>query len=170
MAAVNIDFEESMRSQTCTACRGHHTTAPTAACTSGSSAHSFVLPFSLLVGTKCPPTTNLDPTSSPPNSHHPHIRTQAWLDPVHLPTKAQLACAASGEPLRFLLQVYSPLDDEPSAFHRAIYVFVSPRGDKLVQRGAVRAFRCQLPKDNAYYPPVPPSEDELTPPTLSVRR
>ncbi len=30
---------------------------------------------------------------------------QAWLDPVHLPTRDQLTCQATGQPLKFLLQV-----------------------------------------------------------------
>ena len=73
----------------------------------------------------------------------------AWLDPVQLPLDAdELRCQASGEGLRFLLQLYAPLDegDETRAFHRMLYVFVSPRGSRLTERGAVRAFRCQLPR------------------------
>jgi hypothetical protein len=67
-------------------------------------------------------------------------------------------------------QVYSPLDDEPCAFHRSLFVFASQRGDKLAAAGAVRALRCQLPRDNPYYPPVAPGPDDLTPPQLSVGR
>mgnify|MGYP001808215542 CR=1 FL=1 len=64
--------------------------------------------------------------------------------------------------------MYSPLDDAPAAFHRAVYVFVSPRGDKLAARGAVRALRCQLPRENAYYAPVPTGADDVAPPKLPV--
>ena len=59
-------------------------------------------------------------------------------------------------PLRFLLQVYAPINDDPRAFHRAVYVFISPRGSALGAPGTVRAFRSQLPRANAYYPFEPP--------------
>ena len=49
----------------------------------------------------------------------------AWLDPVDVPTAAQLKCLYTREPLDFLLQVYASVDDEPTAFHRAVFLFVS---------------------------------------------
>ena len=39
----------------------------------------------------------------------------AWLDPVDVPTAAQLKCLYTREPLDFLLQVYASVDDEPTA-------------------------------------------------------
>lgn len=72
-------------------------------------------------------------------------------------------------------QVYAPVDEAPSAFHRTLFVFVSPQaraaarlalqvgarvdarrllsmqGDQLQQPGAVRAFRSQLPRANPFY-------------------
>ncbi len=109
----------------------------------------------------------------PPPLHHK--TTQAWLDPVHLPSRAQLTCPVTGDPLRFLLQVYSPLGDDdapaaPEAFHRTLYVFVSPRGDSLAAPGAVRALRCQLARENAFYPYDPPGEGDVVPPELKVGR
>eukprot|EP00892_Ulva_mutabilis_P006717 jgi/Ulvmu1/4417/UM002_0142.1 len=94
----------------------------------------------------------------------------AWLNPVELPTQSQLLCSITGEPLRFLLQVYaapqaSAPDDHAGAFHRTIFVFVSPRGDRLDAPGAVRAFRCQLPRVNQYYRPEPSNEE--APPALA---
>jgi len=100
----------------------------------------------------------------------PPTTPQAWLDPVHLPSKPQLTCAATGEPLRFLLQVYSPQDTHPGAFHRTVYVFVSPRGDTLSQPGAVRALRCQLARRNKYYSFEPAGAGEVVPPELKVGR
>lgn len=44
-------------------------------------------------------------------------------------------------------------------------MFTSPDGSRLHESGAVRAFRCQLPRINQYYSPEP-STDEL-PPALS---
>lgn len=56
------------------------------------------------------------------------VLMQAWLDPLNLPTAEQLTCGVTGRTLQFLLQVYCPVDDNPvDAFHRAIFLFVSPR-------------------------------------------
>ncbi|KAI3431726.1 hypothetical protein D9Q98_004768 [Chlorella vulgaris] len=90
----------------------------------------------------------------------------AWLDPLHLPTEEQLTCRVTGKPLNYLLQVYAPLDGNPSAFHRALFLFVSPDGDKLVQAGSVRALRCQLSRANRFYPPDPPKKTDVRPPQL----
>lgn len=91
----------------------------------------------------------------------------AWLDPVDLPAKAQLECKATGRPLNFLLQVYAPVDEEESAFHRTIFVFTTPSQEHIARKGAVRAFRCQLPRDNPFYPPDPPADEDERPPRLS---
>ena len=53
------------------------------------------------------------------------------------------------------MQLYAPVDAEPAAFHRALYVFVSPHGGDLHRPGAVRIFRSQLPRDNFFYPDEP---------------
>lgn len=79
----------------------------------------------------------------------------AWLDPVDVPTAKQLKCLYTREPLDFLLQLYAPVDDEPTAFHRALYVFISPHGGDLHRLGAVRVFRSQLPRENPFYPDEP---------------
>ena len=79
----------------------------------------------------------------------------AWLDPVDVPTAKQLKCLYTREPLDFLMQIYAPVDDEPTAFHRSVFLFVSPHGGDLHRPGAVRAFRSQLPRDNAFYPDEP---------------
>ena len=68
------------------------------------------------------------------------------------------------------LQVYAPLDDHPAAFHRTLFLFVSPAGERLAVPGAVRALRCQLPRDNAFYPPLPPAKGDTLPPELSGAR
>ena len=91
----------------------------------------------------------------------------AWLDPVDVPTALQLKCLYTREPLDFLLQVYAPVnDDDPNAFHRTVFLFVSPHGGDLHRPGAVRAFRSQLPRCNPFYPdePVEPGDplQELT--------
>lgn len=59
----------------------------------------------------------------------------AWLDPVRVPYEEELR-TARGERMDFLLQVYAPVDEEHSAFHRTIYVFVSPHGGGRTRRAA----------------------------------
>jgi pre-rRNA-processing protein TSR4 len=81
----------------------------------------------------------------------------AYVNPVDVPTEKQLKCLYTREPLDFLLQVYAPDDDEPTAFHRAIYVFTSPHGGDLHRPGATRAFRSQMRRDNPFYPDEPAS-------------
>mmetsp|Transcript_11343 Transcript_11343/g.24506 ORF Transcript_11343/g.24506 Transcript_11343/m.24506 type:complete len:562 (+) Transcript_11343:239-1924(+) len=84
----------------------------------------------------------------------------AWLDPVHLPLACQLTCQATRRPMRFVLQLYAASSDEPHAFHRSLYLFISPSGSRVASAGGARAFRCQLPRDNAYYPYEPPMAGE----------
>lgn len=93
----------------------------------------------------------------------------AWLDPLRLPPRSALTCPHTGAPYRFLLQVYAP--DEAAgdrAFHRAVFVFVSPQGERLAkgERSAARAFRCQLPRRNRYYGYQPAGAGDVAPPLL----
>ncbi|XP_021768815.1 programmed cell death protein 2-like [Chenopodium quinoa] len=88
----------------------------------------------------------------------------AWLDPVNLPTGKSCLCDMCGEPLQFLLQVYAPISEKESAFHRTLYVFMClsmtcllrdqheqwKRGPQVPSR-SVKVFRCQLPLTNAFY-------------------
>ncbi|WIA11918.1 hypothetical protein OEZ85_012002 [Tetradesmus obliquus] len=93
----------------------------------------------------------------------------AWLDPLNLPTAEQLTCGVTGRTLQFLLQVYCPVDDNPvDAFHRAIFLFVSPRGDELAKPGAVRALRCQLRRANPFYGDTPAPASQLGPKQLQA--
>lgn len=67
------------------------------------------------------------------------------------------------------MQVYAPVEDPTGeAFHRTIFLFVSPQGDSLATPGAVRAFRCQLPHHNRYYGLEPALLHDLTPPPLTA--
>ncbi|KAF4674723.1 Programmed cell death protein 2 [Perkinsus chesapeaki] len=79
----------------------------------------------------------------------------AWLDPELLPSD-QLSCDSCAKPMTFLAQLYAP-GETPASFHRTIYVFACP-----CCPGSFIALRSQLPRDNAYYPPVPASEDDTT--------
>lgn len=73
-----------------------------------------------------------------------------WLNPLTVPTTAQLACAECSHALAFLVQIYCPLDDEPDAFHRSLFVFVC-RQPGCARQGNGRVFRSQLPQLNALY-------------------
>ena len=50
----------------------------------------------------------------------------AWLDPVDLPRENQLRCPSTNRLMRFLLQIYAPVFELDQAFHRTIFLFVSP--------------------------------------------
>ena len=59
------------------------------------------------------------------------------------------------------------------AFHRAVFVFVGPSGSALGQSNnqaigsrSIRAFRCQLPRENAHYSLHPPPREGCPPPRL----
>jgi len=65
-------------------------------------------------------------------------------------------------------QVYAPTEDNLNAFHRTIYIFLSPDGSSLSSPGAVKAFRCQLPRKNFFYPFDPPKKENRAPPALST--
>ena len=70
----------------------------------------------------------LGPLPPPSLNKLPTPQRQAWLDPVNLPTQQQLTCGVTGQVMKFLLQVYCPVDSNPvDAFHRAMFVFVSPK-------------------------------------------
>ncbi|XP_052149888.1 uncharacterized protein LOC127768354 isoform X2 [Oryza glaberrima] len=88
----------------------------------------------------------------------------AWLDPVNLPSGKSSCCDFCGEPLRFVLQVYAPIQCKETAYHRTLFVFMCPSMACLLldqheqgkdragnPRRSVRVFRCQLPQINSYY-------------------
>ncbi|TXG63357.1 hypothetical protein EZV62_010351 [Acer yangbiense] len=50
----------------------------------------------------------------------------AWLDPVNLPSGRSCLCDICGEPLQFLIQVYAPISEKDSTFHRTLFVFMCP--------------------------------------------
>jgi pre-rRNA-processing protein TSR4 len=85
----------------------------------------------------------------------------AWLDPLRLPSPEDLRCPTDGSTMRFLLQVYAPVEEQPEACHRTMFVFVSGKASALhgsstsggAARGSpgVQVYRCQLPRSNEYY-------------------
>ncbi|XP_074567429.1 uncharacterized protein LOC141824092 [Curcuma longa] len=98
--------------------------------------------------------------------------TPAWLDPVEFPTGKFSRCDFCEEPLQFLLQIYAPIPEKESTFHRMLYVFICPSMSCLLQdqheqwkrreeapRRSIKVFRCQLPRSNAFYSSEPPRKD-----------
>ena len=83
-----------------------------------------------------------------------------WLNKISIPADGTLSCGICGCVLRFLLQIYCPLDDE-EAFHRALYIFCCSKGSCISahsnDKRSIRAFRCQLRRINDFYPPEPAS-------------
>lgn len=88
----------------------------------------------------------------------------AWLDPINLPAKGSSLCDFCGQPLQFLLQVYAPISENESAFHRTLFVFMCPSMTCLLRdqheqwkrppekaSRSVKVFRCQLPRSNPFY-------------------
>ena len=86
----------------------------------------------------------------------------AWLNPALLPSPERLACGECLKPCVLLLQVYAPLSDDPSFYHRSVYVFVcrTPACHKRGSRKPFRVFRCSLPKMNDYYKGEEEEEEE----------
>ncbi|CAM9264410.1 unnamed protein product [Laminaria digitata] len=77
-----------------------------------------------------------------------------WLNPRDLPASQDMRCGECTHPLAFLVQLYCPLDHEDDAFHRCLYVFCCPKAS-CSKNSSVKALRCQLPRDNAFYPYEP---------------
>ena len=129
----------------------------------------------------------LEPISSKKRMHAIYFPskvggTPEWLDPRVTPkaipdvVEGESGCNDKGEQgaqktMDFLLQIYAVNDDNEdedvnaNAFHRTLYVFASARGDKLHEKGRVRAFRSQLPRENGFYGmnPAPAENAEENP-------
>uniref|UniRef100_A0A453JP86 Programmed cell death protein 2 C-terminal domain-containing protein n=1 Tax=Aegilops tauschii subsp. strangulata TaxID=200361 RepID=A0A453JP86_AEGTS len=100
----------------------------------------------------------------------------AWLDPVNLPSGELSRCGFCGAPLRFVLQLQAPIKWKETACHRTFFVFMCPSMSCLMQdqheqgkdrAGIVRSvkvFRCQLAKNNPFYPVEEPRPEDCVDP------
>nr|CAD7264524.1 unnamed protein product [Timema shepardi] len=82
----------------------------------------------------------------------------AWLDLKHIPDN--LTCKECGKPCVFLCQVYAPIEDVESCFHRTIFIFVCRDPVCCKENSSVnfKVFRCQLKRRNNYFSFNPPIE------------
>lgn len=85
----------------------------------------------------------------------------SWLHLSSLPAPESLLCKSCGKPTIFLLQVYAPLGENPSCFHRTLFLFVcrDPACSQTNDASNILVFRSQLPRSNPFYSFEPPDYD-----------
>ncbi|CAL1280398.1 unnamed protein product [Larinioides sclopetarius] len=86
----------------------------------------------------------------------------AWLRLNNLPDRSNMLCKTCGKPLIFLLQVYAPLLEIESAFHRTIFFFMCSNG-RCCRRNDNQnlvVYRSQLPRRNEFYSYDPPADSD----------
>ncbi|THD20370.1 Programmed cell death protein 2 [Fasciola hepatica] len=88
----------------------------------------------------------------------------AWLALQYLPKPSELSCPTCSQPMVFLLQVYSTLDERVDCFHRFLFVFMCRNGQchRVERPHPFVVFRSQLARENAYYSFEPPETEEPT--------
>jgi len=86
----------------------------------------------------------------------------SWLNLKELPGPKDLKCGSCDGPLRFLIQIYAPLDSDET-FHRTIFLFLCSKKHCCVERNSNKnlvALRCQLKVENEFYSSEPPGGDK----------
>ncbi|GIY87076.1 programmed cell death protein 2 [Caerostris darwini] len=86
----------------------------------------------------------------------------AWLRLNNLPDRSDITCKTCKKPLQFLLQVYAPIPEVDSAFHRTIFLFACDKYlcNKPFDNLNFVVFRSQLPRQNDFYSFDPPVYNE----------
>ncbi|XP_037076921.1 programmed cell death protein 2-like [Pollicipes pollicipes] len=80
----------------------------------------------------------------------------AWLDLKNLPPPEMMKCFHCDAPYAFLCQIYAPIEEKDSCFHRTIFLFICKNpACSQEDEGGIVALRCQLPLDNEFYPDTP---------------
>lgn len=74
----------------------------------------------------------------------------AWMDPKRIPDADRMKCPVCGVCMRFLLQLYCPLENVQSSFHRSLCIFVCREADC----SGCKVIRSQLLRENEFYPSV----------------
>ena len=79
-----------------------------------------------------------------------------WLNRKDLPSIETIECGICGELMKFVLQIYCPVDGIGTAFHRAMYVVCCHKKSCIenhsLQTRSVKVLRCQLARENEFYP------------------
>ncbi len=87
----------------------------------------------------------------------------SWLDLRSLPSTQRLRCPRCDRPMSLLCQVYAPFEDDPDAFHRTVFVFLCNKSNCHSGEDSRLPFavlRCQLPRENEFYPSTAPPDDD----------
>lgn len=86
----------------------------------------------------------------------------AWLRLNNLPDRSDMLCSTCKKPLSFLMQVYAPILEIESAFHRTIFIFMCSDGKccRRFSNDSFVVFRSQLPRKNEFYSFEPPAYKE----------
>ena len=87
----------------------------------------------------------------------------AWLSMKPLPEPSRLQCRHCLKPSAFLLQIYAPVTEKPTCFHRTLFMFVcrDPRCSKPNDSSNIRVFRSQLGRTNGFYSDVAPDDEKF---------
>ncbi|XP_002732353.1 programmed cell death protein 2-like [Saccoglossus kowalevskii] len=86
----------------------------------------------------------------------------SWLRLKNLPAENLLQCHNCKKQCVFLLQVYAPVTEKESCFHRTVFIFCcrNPQCYSSSNSPPIVVFRCQLPRINEFYDFEPPEEKE----------
>lgn len=87
----------------------------------------------------------------------------AWLSLKPLPNYERLKCGNCAEPCIFLLQIYSPIESQPEAFHRTVFVFICRNPDchkSANYKDSILIFRSSLPRVNSFFSSEPPDYEK----------
>jgi pre-rRNA-processing protein TSR4 len=83
---------------------------------------------------------------------------------AQIPSPEEILCARCKAPMVFLLQVYAPeFTQRLTVFHRTVFLFMCRQAACHGQgQGEIpfKVFRCQLPRNNDFYPSDPPEESD----------
>ena len=84
----------------------------------------------------------------------------SWLDLKNLPESKDFSCPNCQKPRVLCLQIYAPVEDQNSCFHRTIYVFMckNPGCHQPGSKSPFLILRCQLSRQNEFYPYESPVE------------
>jgi len=85
----------------------------------------------------------------------------SWLHLSSLPPPESLLCNVCGKPTIFLMQIYAPIEDEASCFHRTFFLFIcrDPACSTTNDARNFHVFRSHLPRKNPFYSFEPPDYD-----------